>query len=87
MANHLQSKKRIRQSEKRKIRNGALKSWTRKSIIKLRAAITSGELAQAEDALKVAVKNLDKSVTKDVMKQKTASRTISRLTIAVQKLR
>ncbi|MBN2341580.1 MAG: 30S ribosomal protein S20 [Deltaproteobacteria bacterium] len=87
MANHLQSKKRIRQSAKRKARNGSLKSWTRKSIIQLRAAIDAGDLAPAEEALKVAVKNLDKSVTKNVMKKKTASRTISRLTLAVNKLR
>lgn len=87
MANHLQSKKRIRQSAKRKIRNGALKSWTRRSILNLRSFIDAGELGPAENALKVAVENLDKSVTKNVMKKKTASRTISRLTLAVNKLR
>ena len=87
MANHLQTKKRIRQTEKRNERNNALRSWTRKSIIKLRSEISAGELSQAEELLKVAVKNLDKSVTKIVMKKQTASRTISRLTIAVNKLR
>lgn len=87
MANHLQTKKRIRQTIKKNARNGALRSYTRKTIIRLRSAIAAGELAQAEDLLKVAVKNLDKSVTKKVMKKHTASRTISRLTIAVNKLR
>ena len=87
MANHIQAKKRNRQTVKRKARNIALKSWTRKSIIRLRPAIEAGELGQAEELLKVAVKNLDKSVTKNVMKKHTASRTISRLTIAVNKLR
>ncbi|MBN2526009.1 MAG: 30S ribosomal protein S20 [Deltaproteobacteria bacterium] len=87
MANHIQAKKRNRQSIKRKVRNMTLKSWTRKSIIRLRSAIAAGELSQAEELLKVAVKNLDKSVSKSVMKKHTASRTISRLTIAVNKLR
>ena len=87
MANHLQTKKRIRQTVKRKARNGAIRSWTRKTIIKLRSAIEAGELTQAEALLKVAVKNLDKSVSKNVMNRHTASRTISRLTVAVNKLR
>jgi small subunit ribosomal protein S20 len=87
LANHLQTKKRIRQNTRKKARNGALKSFTRKSIIRLRSAIAAGELTQAEELLKSAVKNLDKSVSKNVMKKHTASRTISRLTIAVNKLR
>lgn len=86
MANHLQTKKRIRQTIKRNVRNNALRAWTRTSVIRVRAAIESGELTAAQDALKTAVKNLDKMVTKDVMKRKTASRAISRLTVAVNKL-
>lgn len=87
MANHIQAKKRNRQNFKRKTRNMAQKSWTRKCIIKLRSAIAAGELTQAEELLKVAVKNLDKSVSKNVMRRHTASRTVSRLTLAVNKLR
>ncbi len=86
MANHLQTKKRIRQSLKRKIRNMSLKSWTRKTVTRVRVAIDAGERENAQTALTTAIKNLDKMVTKDIMKRKTASRAISRLTKAVNKL-
>ncbi|MBN2804707.1 MAG: 30S ribosomal protein S20 [Deltaproteobacteria bacterium] len=86
MANHIQTKKRIRQTVKRKLRNSSLRSWTRKTVIRVRAAVESGDAESAQSVLKVAVKNLDRMVTKDILKRQTASRTISRLTKAVNKL-
>jgi ribosomal protein S20 len=51
----------------------------------LRTLIGEGNTEASKDALKVAIKLLDKSVTQGILHHKTASRTISRLTVAVNK--
>ncbi len=58
----------------------------RSHIKRVRTFIEQGSATEAQDALKVAVKQLDKAVTKGVVHRRTASRTISRLTIAVSKI-
>ncbi len=86
MANHKQSKKRTRQNVKRVARNRPIRTKLRSGIKKVRAEISAGKTDDAKAALVTAVKQLDKSVTKGIMHKKTASRLISRLTIAVNKL-
>jgi small subunit ribosomal protein S20 len=86
VANHSQAKKRNRQSVKRMARNRHFRSAVRTLIKKVRTAVGAGEKEQAQQALRLAVKQLDRSVTKGVLKRETASRTISRLTIAVNRL-
>jgi small subunit ribosomal protein S20 len=86
VAHHPQAKKRNRQSVKKKARNISIKSYTRKTVGVVRAKIAQGDSTGAQEALSVAVKNLDKSVTKSTMRRKSASRTISRLVLAVNKL-
>ena len=86
MANHKQTKKRKRQTMKITVRNRHFRSTVRTYIKSVRAMIEAGEAAPAQDALKAAVKNLDRAVTKGIMKRETASRTISRLTLSVNKL-
>ena len=58
----------------------------RGSIRRLRAAVSEGDKPVAEQALKHAIKLLDKAVTKGILVRRTASRNISRLTGAVQKM-
>jgi small subunit ribosomal protein S20 len=86
VANHPQAKKRTRQRIKRTLRNRHIRATMRGALKTVRAAVDGGELAAAQEALKVAVKQLDRAVTKGVLHRRTASRTISRLTLAVNKL-
>jgi small subunit ribosomal protein S20 len=83
VANHVQAKKRARQTTKKNLRNRYFRSTVRSAVKAVRLAVSTGEVAAAGDSLKTAVKNLDKAVTKGILKRETASRTISRLTIAV----
>ena len=86
MANHPQSKKRNRQSIKITARNRHVRTSVRTFVKRVRTAVTAGEQAPALEALRLATRQLDRAVTKGILKRKTASRTISRLTVAVNKL-
>ena len=86
MANHPQAKKRNRQRIKRTLRNRHMRATLRSSVKKVRTLIGEGDAKGAKEALGTAIKDLDKAATKGVMHKSTSSRTISRLTIAVNKL-
>lgn len=78
MAKHASAVKRNRQSEKRKARNTALRSRMRRAVKKAREAIESN--APDKDALiKQALSVVNRTASKQVMKDSTASRTMSRL--------
>ncbi len=84
MANHPSADKRNRQRQKRTARNRSIKTAVRGIVKKVRAAVTTGDAAAAETALKSATAALDAAVSKGALPRKTASRSISRLTLAVQ---
>ncbi|MCP4600345.1 MAG: 30S ribosomal protein S20 [Proteobacteria bacterium] len=86
MADHPQAKKRNRQRIKRTARNRHVRSTMRSSVRVVRALVDKGETDAAMEELKVAIKLLDKAANKGVMHHRTASRTISRLTVAVNKI-
>ncbi len=86
MANHPQAKKRNRQRLKITVRNRHFRTGFRTHMKRVLAAIEASEKNEAQEALKTAICHLDKAVTKGILKRATASRTISRLTIAVNKL-
>ena len=86
MPNHKSAIKRVRQNEKRRLRNRHIVSTTRSYIKALRAAIEKGDAEAAQGALPAAVNALNRSVTKGVMHRNQASRKISRLTVAVNRL-
>ena len=86
MANHPQAKKRNRQRLKITARNRHFRTGFRTHMKRVLAAIEASEKNEAQEALKTAIRHLDKAVTKGILKRATASRTISRLTIAVNKL-
>ncbi len=83
MADHKSAAKRHRQSEKKRIRNASFKSTIRTSIKDLRDSIDGNNTGEAEAQLKQTVKLLDCAVTKGVLHRRSASRRISRLTVAV----
>ncbi len=80
MANIKSAIKRIRQTEKRRVRNAAVRSTVRTSVKSARAAIEGGQAAQARETLLRTIQVLDKAVTKGVIHKNTAARKKSRLT-------
>lgn len=83
MANHKSAKKRIRQSEKRRVRNQAAQTKMKTLIRKVH---TTKEKVAAEVVLKDAVSFIDKSVTKGRLHKNTAARKKSSLTRHVNSL-
>ncbi len=83
MANHKSAKKRIRQSEKRRVRNQAA---TTKMKTLIRKVHTTADKTAAEVVLKDAVSFIDKSVTKGRLHKNTAARKKSSLTRFVNSL-
>jgi small subunit ribosomal protein S20 len=78
MANHPSALKRMRQNEKKRLRNVAYRSQVRTAMKKyLRAAVEN--TAEASELLKQAASLLQRGVTKGIFHKNTASRTVSRL--------
>ena len=80
MANHKSAEKRVRQTEKRRVRNRAHRSRLRNQIKKLRQAVEKGEMDTAQALLRPTLFLVDRSVQKGVIHHRTAARTKSRLT-------
>lgn len=79
MANNASAKKRIRQNEKNRARNVALRSRVRTFIKKTLKAIASGDKAAAQAAYKEAQPVIDSMVNKGILHKNTAARAKSRL--------
>ena len=79
MANTLSAKKRIRQNEKRRQRNQAVRTRTRTYTKRARQAISEGDIPAAEEAVKAASSQLDRAVSKGVIHENNAARRKSRL--------
>lgn len=71
--------KRLRQAEKRRLRNKSIKSEVKTYIKKFEAALSSGNLEEAEKAFALAQKKIDKAVSKGVFHKNTGSRKVSKL--------
>jgi small subunit ribosomal protein S20 len=79
LANTASAKKRIRQNEKRRMRNKVWRNRARTTVKEARTAIDSGDREAAEKATMVAIKQLDKAASKGVIHNENASRRKSRL--------
>ena len=86
MANHKSAEKRIRQTLKRTQRNRYYKAKIKNIIKAVREAVNSGNVENANNALKIANKNLHKFVSKGILSKNTASRKVSRLNASVKKI-
>ncbi|PCJ99137.1 MAG: 30S ribosomal protein S20 [Zetaproteobacteria bacterium] len=84
MADHASAKKRIRRNERRAEINTTRRSRLRSFLKKVDVEITSGNSTDAKEALRLAQIELFKSVTKGILRKKTASRTLSRLSARVK---
>jgi small subunit ribosomal protein S20 len=87
MANIKSSEKANRQRVRRTARNTAQKTAMRTAIKRLRAAIGSKKAKEAQALLASAVQAIDRAASKGVIKKGTASRSVSRLTVAVSALK
>ena len=86
MANIKSAKKRILVIATKTARNRAIKSAVKTQIKKVRFAVEAGNKAEAQTALVVAVKAIDKATAKGVFHKKAAARkksTLARLVNAV----
>jgi small subunit ribosomal protein S20 len=86
LANIKSAKKRILVNQTKADRNKAIKSKVKTSIKKVYAAIDAKDAEAAKAALKDATVEIDKAASKGVYHKKNASRKVSRLSVAVNKL-
>ena len=86
MANIKSAKKRILVSQVRADRNKAIKSGVKTAIKKVTSAIESGDKAAAQAALLAATSEIDMAASKGVYHKNNASRKVSRLAVAVNKM-
>lgn len=86
MAHSRSAKKRVLIAERNRERNQAVKSRVKTMVKKVLAAVEVKEVEVANAALSVAYKELDKAVTKGIIKKNTASRKKARLAAKVNAL-
>ena len=79
MAHSLSAKKRVRQSENRRMINRARKSRVKTQIKKFEAALAGGDAKAAAEQYRNTVKLLDQVSSTSTMHKKTAARKKSRL--------
>ena len=86
MANIKSAKKRVLVIKTKTERNKAIKSKVKTYVKKVDAAIESGDKAAAKAALLAATSEIDKAAKKGVYHENTASRKVSRMSLAVNKM-
>lgn len=86
MANIKSAKKRILVNRTKADRNKAIKSGVKTSVKKVTAAIAANDKETAKAALVAATATIDKAAKKGVLHKNTASRKVSRLAQAVNKM-
>ncbi len=86
MANTKSAIKRIRQNEKRRMRNRFYKSASRTLVKKARLSFEEGDVEAARTATLTAIKALDKAAEKDIIHKNNAARRKSRLMKHLAKL-
>jgi small subunit ribosomal protein S20 len=86
MAHHADAIKRLKQSEKTRVRNRHYRTMMRNRIKDVRAAVASGNVADAQEKLRNAMSTIHRVAAKGVIHRNQAARRISRLNAAVKKL-
>lgn len=86
MANHKSAAKRARQTIKRTEANRFYRTRLKNITKAVRQAAANGDKAAAQEALKVANKNIHAFVSRGFLRKQTASRRVSRLALLVNKI-
>lgn len=79
MANHKSALKRIRQTEKRRMRNRRIRTNMRSVVKAFRAAAESGDVEAARVKFAAAERSLRRAASKGVIPNAHADRNVSRL--------
>lgn len=79
--------KAARKAERRRIRNRAIKSAMKTFIKKAEALIVEGKLPEAEEAVREAIRFIDKAVAKGVIHPNNGARRKSKLMSKLNKLK
>ncbi|MGQ9493859.1 MAG: 30S ribosomal protein S20 [Anaerolineae bacterium] len=79
MANTKSALKRVRSSEKRRLRNRRIRTEARTYIKRARAQIEAGQLEEAKKSVANAIRALDKAAEKGIIHKNNAARRKSRL--------
>jgi small subunit ribosomal protein S20 len=82
MANIKSSKKDIRRSAERRARNLSVKSGLKTHIKKVRVTAAAEDVPQTQEALRAAIKAIDKAAQRGIIHKKQAARRKSRITKA-----
>ena len=83
---NLSAEKRMRQDEKRRIRNKSVKSAIRSAAKKVVAASEKKDAQTAKEALLDMIKRIDTAARKGIVKKNTAARKKSRMQRLVNRL-
>jgi small subunit ribosomal protein S20 len=86
LATHKSAIKRAKQSELRRQRNRAKKTRVKGAVKKVREALESNALEEAQAALQEAIPIIDKAASKGALHHRTAARKIARLSKKVHAL-
>ena len=86
MANIKSAKKRVLVAQRNAEKNKAIKTGVKTAVKKVRTAIEDGDKNAASEALLNATSAIDKACSKGVFHKNTASRKVSRLASAVNKM-
>jgi small subunit ribosomal protein S20 len=79
LANHKSAIKRIRTSERKRLRNRVFVSRARTEIKAARTEIAGGDIQAAREATVQAIRTLDRAATKGILHRNNASRRKARL--------
>jgi len=79
LANHKSAVKRIRQNEKRRLRNKSVRTNMRTVVKACRVALDAGDVESAKEKFRAAEKSLRGAASKGVIPKARASRRVSRL--------
>jgi len=85
VANHKSAEKRMRQSDRRRLRNRIVRSQVKTAKKKILTVIDGGDAEAIKTQLGATMSQLQKAATKGVMKKKTVSRQIGRLAKAAHR--
>ena len=86
MANIKSAKKRVLVTEIKTARNKAIKSKVKTCIKKVEAAVANKDKEAANEALIVAISEINKAASKGIYHKNNAARKVSRLTKAVNSI-
>jgi small subunit ribosomal protein S20 len=79
LANHKSALKRIRSSERKRLRNRLVRSRARTDVKKAKTLIQQGNVEASREATLEAIRTLDKAASKGILHPNNAARRKSRL--------